>query len=115
MHIGSITHLEGDVLRDDRGRVRLDDLRSLVDERLALVPRFRQRVVAAPLGLGRPVWVDDPAFDVANHVNEIVLPPPGSERQLSELCSHLMMRAPNGHDRCGSYGSSTAARTARLC
>jgi WS/DGAT/MGAT family acyltransferase len=36
--------------------------------RLALVPRFRQRVVSVPLDLGRPLWVDDPGFDIDRHL-----------------------------------------------
>lgn len=92
MHIGSLAYLEGAPLRDHHGRIRLDELRRLVDQRLALAPRFRQRPQSAPGGLGRPVWVDDPDFDVANHVNEVVLAPPGGEAELGELFAHLMMR-----------------------
>jgi diacylglycerol O-acyltransferase len=92
MHIGSLTYLEPGPLRDDAGRIRLEELRSLVARRLSVVPRFRQLPLEAPLRFGRPVWADDPDFDIANHVNEIVLPAPGSERQLKELCGHLMMR-----------------------
>lgn len=36
--------------------------------RVPLVPRFRQRIVEVPLDLGRPMWVDDPEFDLHNHV-----------------------------------------------
>ncbi len=92
MHIGSLTYLEAGPLHDRQGRIRLGDLRRLVEERLSLAPRFRQRPVTGPLGLGRPLWVDDPHFEVANHVNEVVLPPPGSEQQLLELAAQLMMR-----------------------
>jgi diacylglycerol O-acyltransferase len=92
MNIGSVTYLESGQLRDGDGRIRLTDLRRLVDERSFLSPRFRQRPERGPFGLGRPLWIDDPNFDVANHVNEMVLPPPGSEQQLREFCSQLMMR-----------------------
>jgi len=92
MHIGSITYLDPAALRDENGRIRLDEIRALVNERLTLMPRFRQRPIVAAFNLGRPVWVDDIDFDVANHVNEMVLPAPGTELQLRELCSHLMMR-----------------------
>lgn len=92
MHIGSLAYLEGDPLRDRDGRIRLADLRRLVDERLALAPRFRQRPVWAPGLVGRPVWADDPDFDVADHVNEMVLAPPGGEAELRDLFTHLMMR-----------------------
>ena len=92
MHIGSLSYLEPGPLRDENGRVRLGELRRLLDERLALAPRFRQRPVTGPFGLGRPVWMEDPHFSIANHVNEIVLPSPGSEQQLRELCGQLMMK-----------------------
>lgn len=92
MHIGSVAYLEPGHLRDRRGRIRLEELRRIAGDRLWLAPRFRQRPVSAPFGLGRPVWVDDPDFDMANHVYETVLPSPGSERQLLDLCAHLMMR-----------------------
>lgn len=93
MHFASVAYLDGEPLRDATGRVRLDDLRRLVEERLAVAPRFRQRPRPGPLGVGRPVWDDDPDFAVADHVNEVVLPAPGTEAQLRDLCARLMMRA----------------------
>jgi hypothetical protein len=47
---------------------RLADVRALVESRLSLIPRFRRRVMHVPFGLGRPIWVDDPEFDIARHV-----------------------------------------------
>jgi diacylglycerol O-acyltransferase / wax synthase len=43
-------------------------LRTLVRDRLSQVPRLRQRPATLPLGLGRPVWVDDPHFDLDHHL-----------------------------------------------
>jgi len=40
-------------------------------------------VVAVPLGLGHPVWVEDPDFDLARHVGRTVLDPPGDDRALA--------------------------------
>ena len=37
---------------------------ALIGRRLALVPRFRQKVREVPGNLGLPVWVDDTDFDV---------------------------------------------------
>ena len=45
-------------------------LRTRLAARLPLVPRFRQRIVSMPLGMGEPVWADDPTFDVDRHVRE---------------------------------------------
>ena len=47
-------------------------------------------VVEPPLGAGRPIWVDDPAFDVARHVRLTALPGPGTRRQLVALAERLL-------------------------
>ncbi len=92
MHVGALSRFEGAPLRDSAGRFRLDDVRRLVAERIALVPRFRQRLLTVPFRAGRPVWVDDPEFDVAYHVNLMTLPSPGSPEQLRRLAEHLHMQ-----------------------
>ena len=92
MHVGSLSIFEGTPLRDEHGRIRIDELRALTDERLHLVPRMRQKVMPTPLGLGRPVWVDDPDFDIAYHINVAMLPAPGTDEQLRRLCEHLHMQ-----------------------
>ena len=67
-----------------------DAFRDLVEERLASVPRFRMRIKEVPLGLDRPLWVEDRNFDVANHLHHIAVPPPGGPRQLGDLVGDLM-------------------------
>lgn len=54
--------------RADGSRPSFEDVRGLIASRLGRAPRYRQRLADVPLGLGDPVWVDDPQFDVANHV-----------------------------------------------
>jgi diacylglycerol O-acyltransferase / wax synthase len=49
-------------------RPTLPRLRRHIAARLERVPRFRRRLAYPPPGLGEPFWVDDPEFDVANHV-----------------------------------------------
>jgi diacylglycerol O-acyltransferase len=44
------------------------DCRDHIAARLSRAPRFRQVLSPTPLGLGQPIWVDDPAFDVVRHV-----------------------------------------------
>ena len=58
--------------------------------RLPLVPRYRQKLRTIPFRLGRPVWVDDPAFDIRYHVRRTALPAPGSDRQLADLMARVM-------------------------
>lgn len=60
----------------------IDDVRSSVARRIHLVPRLRQVVFTPPPGLGRPVWVDSPGFDIVQHVRQRVIPSPGTEAQL---------------------------------
>jgi WS/DGAT/MGAT family acyltransferase len=74
IHVGSVATFEGGPLLDDRGELRLDELRAQVAARLDVLPRLRRRAAHPPLGLGRPCWVDDPDFDVANHVDVVDLP-----------------------------------------
>jgi WS/DGAT/MGAT family acyltransferase len=70
----------------------LDAIADLVEARLPLVPRYRQRVVEVPGRLADPVWADDPDFDVAYHVRRSALPRPGTEAQLLDLVSRLTSR-----------------------
>src|SRR5690242_5317916 len=45
-------------------------VRTLLRQRVPHVPRLRQRLSATPPGLGRPIWVDDEAFDLSRHIVE---------------------------------------------
>ena len=87
MHVGGVA-----VFRRPRSGFSYEQLVSLVEQRLALVPRYRQKVVEVPAHLARPVWVDDPDFDVAYHVRRSALPKPGSDEQLFDLVGRLLAR-----------------------
>ena len=50
--------------------------------RMAGVRRLRQRLRRAPLGGGRPVWVDDPDFDSHRHLDVVACAAPGDESAL---------------------------------
>lgn len=47
-----------------------------LDRRLPGVPRLRQRLLRVPPGCGRPVWVDDPAFRIQDHISVSTSPVP---------------------------------------
>ncbi|MBP2339080.1 WS/DGAT/MGAT family acyltransferase [Saccharothrix coeruleofusca] len=93
MHVGGVA-----VFRRPRTGFDYDRLVDLIEQRLALVPRYRQKVVPVPGRLARPVWVDDQDFDVTYHVRRSALPKPGSDQQLHELVARLMSR-PLDHAR----------------
>src|ERR1700710_1656160 len=82
MHIGGIGIFEGPVPDE---QALLDHIGS----RLKLVPRFRQKLVAAPLSSGRPMWADDGRFNLTYHVRRTALPKPGNELQLRRLISRV--------------------------
>lgn len=57
----------------------------LLAERIPNVPRLRQRLLRTPPGAGRPIWTDDPRFDLRRHVRHQNCPPPADEPALLEL------------------------------
>ena len=91
-HVAILAVAEGGPLHDPDGRLRLDALRQQLVGRLELVPRLRQRVLWPRVGQGLPLWVDDPGFDLANHVHAVQVPAPGGERELLGLCDRLCLR-----------------------
>ena len=58
--------------------------------RLPRVPRYRHKLRTVPFRLGRPVWVEDPDFDIRYHVRRTALPAPGGDRQLADLMARVM-------------------------
>src|SRR3954452_17192322 len=65
---------------------------NLVADRIAFVPRYRQRLRSVPGRLANPVWVDDDDFDLTYHVRRSALPRPGSMDQLRDLTARIMSR-----------------------
>ena len=90
LQIGALCFFEAAPLRDERGRLRLAELRSHVDSRLDALPRFRQRIAPVLGDLAAPVWVDDTGFDVARHTPRVELPAPGGAAALREFMDHLL-------------------------
>ncbi|MGC5247283.1 wax ester/triacylglycerol synthase domain-containing protein [Gordonia sp. DT219] len=74
------------------GALDYPSLVSLVENRLQLAPRYRQVVRAVTMGLARPVWADDPDFDINFHVRRSGLPRPGSLGDLADLVARVMSR-----------------------
>ncbi len=68
----------------------LGELLDLVASKLHRIPRYRQRVRSVPLDLGRPVWADDPHFELGYHVRHTALPAPGDDATFRNLMGRLM-------------------------
>ena len=88
MHVGGVSVFEAPASGFDHDR-----LVSLISQRIAFVPRYRQRVRWVPGRLANPVWVDDEDFDVTYHVRRSALPRPGNDTQLAELVARVQSRA----------------------
>src|SRR5919197_324003 len=82
MHVGAVSLFEGP---PPPFVELLDSLRM----RLHLVPRYRQKLSVPPAGTGRPLWVDDPSFNIEYHVRHTALPRPGAEDQLLRLAGRI--------------------------
>jgi diacylglycerol O-acyltransferase len=65
----------------------LPAVRSALAARVPGVPRLRQRLVRTPFGCGRPIWVDDPRFDIDDHVRALRCADPGDEAALLEVAA----------------------------
>ena len=74
-----------------------DRLVALVADRIAFVPRYRQRLRSVPGRLANPVWADDEDFDLTYHVRRSALPRPGSMDQLRDLTARIMSRQLDRH------------------
>ncbi len=61
--------------------------RERVRRRLHRIPAFRWRYLPSPLGLGYPLWVDDPDFNLDYHLRRVACPAPGDQRALCEFMS----------------------------
>src|SRR5437588_176170 len=70
-------------------RVDFGRLKDLVRERMLAYPRFSQRVVEAPFGVGPPQWLTTRGFDLDAHLHHVAVPEPGDKLALEEFVSDL--------------------------
>jgi WS/DGAT/MGAT family acyltransferase len=83
MHVGSVAVFDGPA-------PTYGDVVRLLLSKLPQVPRYRQRVREVPMGLGRPLWVDDPHFQILYHIRHTAVPRPGSDEQLRNLAGRVL-------------------------
>jgi diacylglycerol O-acyltransferase / wax synthase len=82
MHIGGLTIIEGPP-------PSMDEFLEQIRRRLHLVPRYRHELAHTAVDSGRPVWVDDPSFNLEYHVRHTALPAPGGWGQLQDLTARI--------------------------
>jgi diacylglycerol O-acyltransferase len=89
---GSPMHVAAILVLSTASRLDLTAVRDAIGQRIRAVPRLRQRLVRAPFGAGRPIWVDDPGFDIRHHVTAATCPAPGDEAALLAVAADTLTR-----------------------
>jgi WS/DGAT/MGAT family acyltransferase len=87
--IGALAVLDGGALLDPDAEIRIGAVRGTIEARLHLVPRFRQLIHTPGRGLGWPLWIDAPGFDVRDHVQVAPVAEPGDEASLLRAVERL--------------------------
>ena len=68
---------------------KFEVVRQMLADRIHLMPAFRRRLVAVPFDLDHPRWIDDPDFDLEQHVRRVAVPAPGDLRALGQLVGDI--------------------------
>jgi WS/DGAT/MGAT family acyltransferase len=71
---------------------RYAQIRRVIEQRIGVVPQMRQRAVRVPFGLHHPVWVEDPDFELDDHLHRASLPSPGGKEELDAFVAGVMSR-----------------------
>lgn len=74
------------------GPVECEQVLARLRDRVHQLPPFRRRLLPTPFGLAHPVWVDDPDFDLREHVFRVQAPEPGDERALEAVVARIARR-----------------------
>src|SRR5262245_12253949 len=85
-------HVMGALVLESHGRGPREDFRRVraqIERRLCGLPILRRKLAEVPLGLARPVWTDDPAFDLDAHLRRAALPSPGGDRELFDAIARI--------------------------
>ena len=104
MNIGAV------LIIDAASDLDFSTVTSILEGRLSRVRRLRQRLLKMPFGCGRPIWVDQPDFDLGRHLSQTVLPSsPGasvdpdeaSDERVLEIAADLVCTPCPVTSRCG--------------
>src|SRR5260370_1975897 len=74
LHIGTISIFEG--------AISFERLVDHMNNRLHLIPRYRQRLAFVPMALNHATWEDDPDFSIENHLKRHELPNGATESDM---------------------------------
>lgn len=89
-------HVTGVIIVDPstmRGGYSFEAIREMLASRIHLLPPYRRRLLTVPFHVDDPVFIEDPDFDITNHVHRVTVPPPGSRVELAEVIGDVAGRA----------------------
>jgi WS/DGAT/MGAT family acyltransferase len=89
MHVGAVQIFAAGSLKNPDGGIDTASFTRRVASLVHLVPRCRQKLQWIPLE-NHPVWVDDPRFELNDHIRIASLPRPGTDAQLKELSARIL-------------------------
>ncbi len=91
LHVGGVAIYQLGEMANALGGVDIRKFRLALEAQLHRIPRYRQKLAWTPLE-NRPVWVDDPSFNLDYHVRHTALPRPGDLEALKNLTARIMTR-----------------------
>jgi diacylglycerol O-acyltransferase len=86
LQVGAVLILEAP------GELAVGGLRTVLQQRIAAVPRLRQRLQRVPLGCGRPIWVDDAGFTIDDHVTVVTPHSEADDAGLLDIAADLVAK-----------------------
>jgi WS/DGAT/MGAT family acyltransferase len=87
MHVGSLNLFEPPAGYSGEGYY--EAVKAHVAKRMHLAPVFTRKLALMPFDLANPVWIHDDDIDLDYHVRYMVLPKPGTLKQLEQLAARL--------------------------
>lgn len=90
MHVGGLAVYDPSTRAEKT--LSYSEIISFVSQRLHLAKPFRKKISHVPLETDYPYWVDDPDFDIKNHMRRYTLPEPGNWEQLCELAADMFAK-----------------------
>ena len=89
MHVGGLMLVDPSEAKEPYS---FENYRAYIASRLPRVPSFRRKLATVPLNLGRPIWVEDPDFDLDYHLHRAVVPAPGGDRETAAVAADVLSR-----------------------
>ncbi|MEP7154259.1 MAG: wax ester/triacylglycerol synthase domain-containing protein [Betaproteobacteria bacterium] len=86
MHVGSLSVLEKP--QGHRGSF-YKNIRDHIESRMHLAPLFSRRLAFMPLDLANPIWLNGSHVDLDDHIENVMLPKPGTPAQLDAMVAKL--------------------------